>query len=673
MILSNMPINKLKGIGPKKQSLYNKIGIYTAEDLLNYYPVTYQDMRNVSEITSLKAGETSLIKGKVLLVISDSNNAGNRRYKKSVLRLLIGDNTGKLEVVFFNTPYLMNTLHVNDKIYLFGKVELNNDKLQMKQPEIYHHMDFKSGILPIYSTPKGISQKEVRKHIKELLEYDIEDFLPKEILESRNICPLDYKLRNIHFPIDNNHYKVAKYRQIYEDLFVMQLGLEMMKTKNHNGIPMNGSCDKFIDSFDFKLTKAQASATCEILNDMNKDEPMNRLLQGDVGSGKTAVAAIAMYKAVVSGYQAAFMAPTEILAKQHFDSLKKQFEKFNISVGILTGSMKAKEKREALMSIENGQYDVVIGTHALIQQGVLFNKLGLVITDEQHRFGVNQRFKLGDKGEYPHVLVMTATPIPRTLAVILYGDLNMSVIDTLPAGRKPIETKSIESDKRLALYDHLIKEIKDGSQAYVVAPLIEDSESLENIRSVESLYKELSDFYRPFGIRIKTLHGAMKQKEKDDIMKEFNDGHIDMLIATVVIEVGINVPNATIMVIENSERFGLAQLHQLRGRVGRGKKQSYCYLINNSKGDVAKKRTQIMCQSTDGFYISEKDLNLRGPGEVFGTRQHGIPDINLINAVKHMDILNRAKKDAEKYADLIDNKLMKKVEKLYGENLSIQL
>ena len=380
-----------------------------------------------------------------------------------------------------------------------------------------------------------------------------------------------------------------------------------------------------------------------------------------------------MYKASINGYQSAFMAPTEILAKQHYNSLKGQFEKFGIKVGLLTGSMKAAEKKKVLKSISDGEYQIVIGTHALIQDKVLFNNLGLVITDEQHRFGVNQRFVLSNKGVRPHVLVMTATPIPRTLAVILYGDLKMSIIDTLPQGRKEIQTVSVNPKERNNMYESILKEVKNGSQVYVVAPLIEDSENLEDVKSVESLKAELTNLYMPYGVSVEAVHGAMKQDEKDNLMSRFYEGEIDVLVATVVIEVGINVPNATVMVIENAERFGLAQLHQLRGRVGRGEKQSYCYLVNNSKGDVAKKRVKIMCESTDGFYISEEDLKLRGPGEVFGTRQHGIPDINLINAVKHYDILEKAREDAKTYKDFENEYLKFKIQNMYGGNLNMQL
>lgn len=668
MKFTDIKIGDLKGIGPKKEALYNKLGIYTAEDLIRNYPRAYQDMREPKKISDLKDGEETLIKGKIVLFTEPPT-----RTRKKMTRILVDDGTKNIEIIFFNQPYLKKTVHVRRKYYFYGKVSIKDGRTQMVQPEIINAQDFRKEILPLYTTIKGISQKEIRKHIRELLDDDIEDFLPLDLVKNRNICPIDYELRNLHFPLDREHLKVARYRQIYEELFIMQLGLQMMRTEQNSGIVMNGDCNLFIDSFEFELTEPQKRSVNEILDDMASGQCMNRLLQGDVGSGKTAVASIAMYKAAINGYQAAFMAPTEILAKQHYESLKNHFEKFDIKVGLLTGSMKTSEKKKALEAILDGEYQIVIGTHALIQERVEFNNLGLVITDEQHRFGVNQRFVLSNKGIKPHVLVMTATPIPRTLAVILYGDLEMSVIDKLPQGRKEIKTVAVGPKQRSDMYENILSEVKNGSQVYVVAPLIEDSENLENVKSVASLKDELEKLYMPYGVSVAVVHGAMKQNEKDEIMARFYSGEIDILVATVVIEVGINVPNATVMVIENTERFGLAQLHQLRGRVGRGEKQSYCYLVNNSKGDVAKKRLKIMCESTDGFYISEEDLKLRGPGEVFGTRQHGIPDISLINAVKHYDILEKAREDAILYKDLKNDYLDYKICNMYGENLNMQL
>lgn len=669
MTFKNIPIDALQGIGPKKTALYNKMGIHTTEDLLKYYPVTYQDMRFSKKIADVQDEEIALIKGKVILIASD-NRTGR---KKQVLRLLVDDNTAKVEVVFFNGFYLKKTIEKSREYYFYGKVTVNRGKKQMIHPQMIREDEFKKEILPVYHTVPGISQKEIRKHVRELLKEDIEEFLPKELVEKNNLCPMDFEISNLHFPKDREHLKAAKYRRIYEDLFVMQLGLAMMRREKTNGIAIKGDCDDFEKAFPFQLTKPQKKVVDEILKDMQSSKPMNRLLQGDVGSGKTAVASIAMYNAAICNYQAAFMAPTEILAKQHFDNLKGQFEKFGIKTALLTGSMKAKEKREALELIKSGEVQIVIGTHALIQQDVLFKNLGLVITDEQHRFGVNQRITLGSKGQNPHILVMTATPIPRTLAVILYGDLDISVIDTLPAGRKAIKTVKRDLQDRIRLYEELTEEIKTGSQVYVVAPLIEESEAMEGVKSTSELYEELTKLYKPHNISVGMVHGNMKQEEKDDVMNAFGEGKIDVLVATVVIEVGINVPNATVMVVENAERFGLAQLHQLRGRVGRGNKQSYCYLVSDSKGDIAKKRMEIMCSSTDGFYISEKDLQLRGPGEVFGTRQHGIPDVSIINAVKHIDILEKAKSDAAIYKENFTDSLMKQVEAMYGENITINL
>ena len=438
----------------------------------------------------------------------------------------------------------------------------------------------------------------------------------------------------------------------------------------------DGSEREFIDSLPYPLTKAQERCVREITADLISSKPMNRLIQGDVGSGKTAVAQTAMFKAVRSGYQAVMMAPTEILARQHYEGISRDFDAFGIKTGFLSGSMKASEKRQVLEDLANGSVQVLIGTHAVIQPDVVFDNLGLVITDEQHRFGVSQRIKLKDKGDMPNVLVMTATPIPRTLAVVLYGDMDVSVIDEMPPGRIPIITRCLTGDgARDKCYDFVERQIRQGRQAYVVTPLIDESEAMD-ARSVTQVYDELAKRFS----RTEMIHGAMKQAEKDDIMARFSAGEIDVLVSTVVIEVGINVPNAAVMVIENAERFGLAQLHQLRGRVGRGQWQSYCFLIIEGSSEVAEKRGKIMEESSDGFYIAEEDLKLRGPGEIFGTRQHGLPDMRLADMVKHMTVLNAARDEAkalleaDPHLEKPENApLKRRVEKLFGEDLTLNL
>ncbi len=435
--------------------------------------------------------------------------------------------------------------------------------------------------------------------------------------------------------------------------------------------------EAYIRGLGYRLTSAQKRVTEEILSDLSSGNVMNRLVQGDVGSGKTVVAEIALYKAVKSGFQGVMMAPTEILAKQHYSGLSKSFAPHGIKVGLLTGSMGSKEKRETLRELAEGRIQILVGTHAIIQPDVVFHKLGLVVTDEQHRFGVNQRTALSEKGENPHVLVMTATPIPRTLAVILYGDLDISIIDELPPGRQKITTRAIDQSQRNACYDFVEKELQKGRQAYVVAPLIDESETLD-VKSAEELYQELSGRFK--GVQTALLHGAMKQQEKDGIMERFYNNEIQVLVSTVVIEVGINVPNATVMVIENAERFGLAQLHQLRGRVGRGSHRSYCVLISHNPSEIAQQRAQIMAESQDGFYIAEQDLKLRGPGEIFGTRQHGVPDLLLADLAKHIKILNDVKQEAQRITEedpLLESEtysgLRRRVIKLFGEDFSLRL
>lgn len=663
-----MKIDTLKGVGPKKTVMYEKMGIRTTEDLLNYFPDSYVDYRNPKALDQLMDGEKALTCGEAVLLTPD-----RKRGPKSTLRILFKDGSDKMEVVFFNSPYLQKTVKIGKKYYLYGRVGTFNGRRNMVNPIIMDENVVKKEILPVYRTVKGISQSEMRKNVKMLLsQLKTEEYLPEEIVKRNGLCPPDFVFENIHFPKNREHFKAAMYRKIYEELFIMQLGMEMMKNPQRDGIVMEASANGYTELLPFELTDAQKKVLRDIEGDMESGISMNRLVQGDVGSGKTAVAAAAMYKAVKSGYQAVLMAPTEILAKQHFESLAPVFKKAGVSVRLLTGGMKAAERRETLSEIREGSCQIVIGTHALIVDDVIYNNLGLVITDEQHRFGVNQRIKLGEKGESPHILVMTATPIPRTLAVILYGELSMSVIDALPAGRQEIVTKEIKEEQRTEMYLSLKKEFAKGRQAYVVTPLIEESESLEDVSSTETLYGELKKLYGD-SVSMAIVHGAMKQSEKDSVMENFSKGKIDLLIATSVIEVGIDVPNSTVMVIENAERFGLAQLHQLRGRVGRGKHQSYCYLINKGTGDVAKKRMKIMCSSSDGFYISEKDLELRGPGEIFGVRQHGLPDECIVDAVKHVDILEAAQRDAREFAGKTGKIVNYKVVKMFDGNFSIGL
>lgn len=673
-------VTVLKGVGPKKAELLGKFNIKSVEDMLFFFPRDYEDRRNVMHICDLKNGQPALVKAKVSAVIKD----GYRRGKKQLLRLSVFDGTGSLEVVFFNARYLQNSFHKGDEYVFYGKPQNNFGKLQLVHPEFNRSEDAESGILPVYPLKKGISQKDMREWQRSIhhLICREKEFLSEDILRENRLCSIEYALENIHFPKEKQKLLEAKYRLIFDELLVLQTGMFAVRQnikEGKNGIGFSKAVDvaPYINRMPYSLTIAQKRCVEDILRDLESTKMMNRLIQGDVGSGKTAVAEIAMYKTVKSGYQAVLMAPTEILARQHYDGFCRNFESHGIKVGFLSGSMKAAEKRDVIDMLKTGDINILVGTHAIIRPEVEFKKLGLVITDEQHRFGVNQRIKLKEKGKHPNVLVMTATPIPRTLAVILYGDLDVSVIDELPPGRREIKTKSLSAADRSKAYDFMEKQLSEGRQAYVVAPLIEESEVLD-VKSAEEIAAELKKRFDSFNVAL--LHGAMKQNEKDSIMESFYRGSIDVLVATVVIEVGINVPNASVILIENAERFGLAQLHQLRGRVGRGKYQSYCILISDLESEIAKKRAEIMERSSDGFYIAEEDMKIRGPGEIFGTRQHGLPDLNISDLAKHLKILNHAKETAKKILrndPLLEKQenamLRKRVIKLFGDDFQLNL
>lgn len=674
------PVTSLKGIGPKKAAALDKLGIKKIEDLLFFFPRDYQDRRNICTISQLQEGVPAFVRGRIQGVTKDVF----RRGKKQNLRIQVSDGTGQMEIVFFNGAYLAEQFKRGKNFEFFGNPVLNYGKIQMLHPDYAaEEKGLMKGILPVYPLASGVTQKEMRSWQKQVLSQveNLEEYLPEDILQRNRLCSLEYAITNIHFPQERQPLMAGKYRLIFDELLALQTGLLAAKQKTvfskKGPVFCEGNPEEYIKGLSYNLTHAQKRVVGEILADMESGKLMNRLVQGDVGSGKTVVAEIALYKAVKNGFQGVLMAPTEILAKQHFFGLQKSFERHGIKVGLLTGSMKAAEKRQVLEELSQKKVQILVGTHAVIQPNVVFAKLGLVITDEQHRFGVKQRTVLSEKGENPHVLVMTATPIPRTLAVILYGDLDVSVIDELPPGRQKIITKSADESCRDVCYAFAQQEMEKGRQVYVVAPLIEESEVLD-VLSVQELYEELCGRFPQYSVEL--LHGAMKQNEKDEIMNRFYENEIQVLVSTVVIEVGINVPNATVMIIENAERFGLAQLHQLRGRVGRGKHQSYCMLISKNSSDIAGKRAEIMVQSQDGFYIAEQDLELRGPGEIFGTRQHGVPDLVIADLAKHTKIL----KDVKKEADAIMEKdpqlssaefggLRQRITKLFGEEFSLKL
>ena len=680
----NENIQFVKGIGPKKAEKMARLGIFTVKDALYYFPRQFEDRSRQKKIFQLEEGEKTGVRVKI-----DRINSVSRR-KFSITEFYVSDDTGKAKLVFFNKAYLRNTFRVGDIVKVFGSVKKNLGPVtELHNCEIeYDKLDKNTGIIvPVYSLTAGVGNKEVMGMIRNIFEssdISIDEYLPKWLVDKYNLCGVDFAIKNMHFPEKKENVKIAMYRLIFEELLFLQLGLFTVKGNNKVGkgirFQRHKDMDKIEEKLPFKLTRAQQKAYDEIIEDMTSDRIMNRLVQGDVGSGKTVVAQLALANCVLNGYQGAYMAPTEILAKQHMESFKDFFEGTGIRVEVLTGSSTKKEAREILEDLASGQVDILIGTHALIEDRVEFASLGLVITDEQHRFGVNQRGRLTSKSENPDVLVMTATPIPRTLALILYGDLDISIIDELPPGRKPIETLAIEKRKRESYYMSKVRsEIEKGRQVYVVCPLVEESETLD-LKSASEVYDELRyDFFKD--LRGGLLHGKMKASEKDQVMEAFKNHELDILVSTTVIEVGVNVPNASLMIIENAERFGLAQLHQLRGRVGRGSEKSYCTLIYGSKTEICRHRMAIMEETNDGFKISEKDLELRGPGDFFGTRQHGLPELRVANLFKHMKILRLVQKEArEIYAQdpalrIKDNEGIRlKIEEMFksiGGNISI--
>lgn len=660
MIDLNKDVQFVKGIGPRKAQKLNKLGIFTLKDLIYYFPRQFEDRNNLKKIFELQNEDKATIKVVIAGISTSSPRKG-----MNITKVDVRDETGYAKLVFFNQDYVKNTFKPGDTILVFGKVKKEFKSIELSSCEVEFLTKSPKNtckIMPIYPLTYGVTNKEVMSMIKTALSdpnLEIKEYLPKRIIEKYKLCSIDYAIKNMHIPTSKEALKIALYRIVFEEFLILQLGLFTFKNgiDDIDGIKFeeNKMLETILDSLPFKLTGAQSRSLDEIIKDMNSDSVMNRLVQGDVGSGKTVVALLALAYCVLNGYQGALMAPTEILAEQHYISLTETLKDFGMNVELLVGSLTKKQKEKVLEKVKNNEVDILIGTHALIEDKVEFNKLGLVITDEQHRFGVRQRNKLSSKGDNPDILVMTATPIPRTLALILYGDLDISIIDELPPGRQPIETIAIDKKKRDNAYNSLVRtEVEKGRQVYIVCPLVEESEAIEAKAAVD-LVEELKTQYFS-DLRVGLLHGKMKGSEKDSIMKSFKNKEIDILVSTTVIEVGVNVPNSTLMIIENAERFGLAQLHQLRGRVGRGRHKSYCILIYASKSEVCRQRMSIMEETNDGFKISEKDLEIRGPGEFFGTRQHGLPELKVANIFKHMKILKLAQQEA-RYIIGYDQKL----------------
>lgn len=632
-------IQYVKGVGPTRAEAFYKLSVPSVGALLRYYPRAYEDWSQITPIRDLQAGVQSCIRAAVCHTPTKIRIPGGTMLFKTT----VTDGAGLLNLTFFNNKYISNQLKEGEEYLFFGKPAQNRyGALEMASP-LFQKPQSAHRIRPIYPATAQLNTKTIERCVQnalDALETEIPDYLPAEIRKENGLCTLDTAIRHIHFPPDEFSLEAARKRLIFDELFLLQLGLLQMKSRTQT---LSAACvvrtdytEEFAELLPFTMTGAQKRAVKEALCDMQSGEPMNRLLQGDVGSGKTAVAAALIYSAAKNGLQSAMLAPTEVLAEQHYRTFQKFFDGTDISVVLLTGSVPAAQKREIKARLANGEAMLAVGTHALLQEDVDFQRLGLCITDEQHRFGVAQRASLSAKGDNPHILVMSATPIPRTLGLILYGDLNVSVLDELPPGRQTIATYRVGQSYRPRIYQFIEKHIEAGLQAYIVCPLVEEGEL--DLAPAEEYCKRLQNgvfHHRHVGL----LHGKMKPKEKDKIMRAFQNGEIDILVSTVVVEVGVDVPNAAVMVIENAERFGLSQLHQLRGRVGRGKAKSTCILVSDAQNDEAKARFDILCETNDGFKIADADLKLRGPGDFFGKRQHGLPALRLADILRDTELL----------------------------------
>ena len=677
-------IQFLKGVGPKKAQAFKRLGIENIYDLITYYPRRYEDQSEITPMGRLQVGQVANVKGKIVAIAEKNTRRGLKLFT-----VMLADDTGTIQLSFFNQEYLKKKLKPQMTLFVHGKIGyayggygqlamsqiISFDIEDVRQQENVQDATAKRcSFMPIYTLPDYIKPKDFRNLLEQVFNENIlvQDIIPQYILDKYGLINKQDAIEQIHFPKTKQELEIAKKSLIFEELFMIQAGLLLlkkqcqMKNKGIKFLQNSNLVKKVKERLPFTLTNEQEKVWQEICVDMQQDTQMQRLVQGDVGSGKTVIAILSLVKAIENGYQGALMAPTEILALQHFGKIKELLEPLNINVGLLTGSLKVKEKKNMLEGLADGTIQLVIGTHALIQDNVIFKNLGLVVTDEQHRFGVNQRAKLEEKAIdfVPDVLVMTATPIPRTMTLTVYGDLDVSFIKELPPGRKPIRTFVRMPDRRELIYKFVKDEVAKGRQAYVVCPLIEESEN-SNAVSVEMVYDELTSGYL-FGVRCALLHGKLKPQEKEALLQAFLQRDIDVLISTTVIEVGVNVPNASIMVIEGAERFGLAQLHQLRGRIGRGEYASYCVLINRGKNENSLERLNLMVKISDGFVLAEEDLRLRGPGQFFGSMQHGLPDLKIADVLSDVEVLINARMEAQRAIDYGINK------KTLNEILSLQ-
>lgn len=649
----NTDIQFVKGVGQVRAKAMNRLGIYTLEDLISFFPRDYEDRRSLKKINELESGENVCVSA----MIASEPVLSHIRKGLDMVKLKAVDETGSLSITFFNQAYVKNSFHTGENYVFYGKISGSKLKPEMTNPAF--EAEEKAGssllkIMPVYSLTSGLTQKAMANAVRQGLDAcndKIYDVIPNNIRDEYALASASFAYENIHFPKDIKELQIARDKLIFEEFYVLSCALGRMKKsrKTVHGLSVKSADVKELyDALPFELTNAQKRAINEAFDDMiNGESPMNRLIQGDVGSGKTVVAAACCWLCAKSGLQSAVMAPTEILAKQHYETFSGILGGFGLHIDLLTGGMTQKQKREVRERLASGETDVIIGTHALLSDEVEFNKLGLAVADEQHRFGVLQRAALTKKGEPPHVLVMSATPIPRTLALIIYGELDVSVIDELPPGRQKTDTFAVKENMRRRIYAFIRKHVEEGRQAYIVCPMVEEGEVPDNVKSAEVHAKHLQKDIFP-DLKVGLIHGKMKAKDKESIMTAFSEGKIDILVSTTVIEVGVDVPNAVLMIVENAERFGLSQLHQLRGRVGRGKYKSYCILFNADGGKTASERLEVMCKTNDGFKISEADLKLRGPGDFFGSRQHGLPEMKIANFAEDMNMLYKAQSAAER-------------------------
>ncbi|MCH5186765.1 MAG: ATP-dependent DNA helicase RecG [Oscillospiraceae bacterium] len=643
------PLDAIKGIGEVTEKKFKRLGVNTLWDLLTYYPVRLEDRREEKKIADLREGETVCITARVFTPVSGHPT----RNGQTVYRATLRDESGFLPVTFFNNRFIKDMLVQGSDYTFYGKVTSNSGRLELISPEFEPagREQFNKSVVPVYHATAGLNQRAIRRAVLgvlELVKNSLPETLPKALCAENELCSLSFAINEIHFPRDMENAEIARKRLVFEEFFILQTALRSRKILSRSASPHSfGDTDysAFTALLPYSLTGAQKRVLDEIITDLSSGYPMSRLVQGDVGCGKTIIAAIAIFLAVKNGYQAAMMAPTEILATQHYEGLAPLFGKLGIAARLITGSLTKKRKAEITAALQSGEIQVLFGTHALIQEDVVFKNLALAVTDEQHRFGVRQRSTLTEKGELPHMLAMTATPIPRSLALVMYGDMDVSSVDELPPGRQRIDTFCVDEGMRRRINAFISREVAAGRQAYIVCPAIDESPGAELKAATayaERLRADLPD------LKIGLLHGRMKAAEKDAVMADFAANKISVLVSTTVIEVGVNVPNATMMIIENAERFGLSQLHQLRGRVGRGEHKSYCVLFAGNLSEATIERMKIMVESGDGLRIAEKDLELRGPGEFFGSRQHGLPELKIASLANDMDTLIKSGAAAEK-------------------------